>query len=166
MRLLIALLAMAFSASNAVAQWSSQVTGPDVFGNTRVVASSGGLRESLIVQCDSKDVLLLAYAFRAKEFERARALPATLLIQSDAAPVKLQAELRTWNDNYWAVVASGRTMELMGVVTSLASARGKINVGAEVNGNQLSETFGSQGSRNAIAAVVRGCKLDSGTSKQ
>ena len=155
----VALLSATATATRA--DWPANVDGPDVFGNTRVVAGSGDGRERLVVQCDQKDMLFVAYLVRKREFEKIATAPADLLIQTDGGtPTKLIASLRNWNDNYLAVSAEGRTTQMLTLIQAIAAARGKINIGAVVNGNQLSASFGSSGSRVAMEKVISGCKLD------
>ncbi|OBQ83759.1 hypothetical protein A9K71_23350 [Mesorhizobium sp. WSM3873] len=57
--------------------WQANTEGPDVFGITKVIATEGSLRDSLVVQCDSKDTLFVAYIMRKKEFDEVPEGPAT-----------------------------------------------------------------------------------------
>lgn len=141
--------------------WTATTEGPDVFGNTKVFASSGGRRDTLVVQCDQKEQLLIAIIYPKKKFENIPEAPATLLIKaSDGAPVSLSANMRSWNDNFYGVSASGRTKELVGIVRAIGAAKRKIQVGIEVGGIQQSSTFSSRGSTKAMNKVIKGCKLD------
>ena len=144
------------------ADWTTKVEGPDVFGNTKVHAiAASNINESLVIQCDQKDDLHIALLFRKKEFDKLPTVPAELLVQADnGQPVKLSAVLRTWNDNYGGIVAEGSSAELVAILRTIALARGKINLGAVVNGNQICASFGSQGSRAAMEKAIKSCKLE------
>jgi hypothetical protein len=143
------------------AEWTAKVEGPDVFGNTKVIAGTAGRSDSLVIQCDQKDDLYIAFLFRKKEFDKIPNVSADLLLQSEGGqPMKMSAMLRTWNDNYAGIVVVGRSAENVAVLRTIASALGKINVGAVVNGNQMSAAFGSQGSRSAMDKAIKSCKLD------
>jgi hypothetical protein len=62
MAFVIAMLILVMAVTPAYAQWSAQVTGPDVFGNTTVLASvDDAAGQSLVLQCDQNDTLDLAY---------------------------------------------------------------------------------------------------------
>jgi hypothetical protein len=148
-------------AAPASAEWSARVEGPDVFGNTKVHASELSLNDGLIVHCDQKDELNVAYIFRKKEFDQLPKATGEFFIQTDGGqPVKMTAGLRNWNDNFGGIVVSGRNAEVVAILRSIASARSKINIGATINGNQISATFGSQGSKGAMEKAIRSCKLD------
>jgi hypothetical protein len=124
-----------------------------------VIATEGGVRDSLVVQCDSKETLFVAYVLRKKEFEEVTEAPAMLYIQgSSASSLKLEATIRTWNDNYAEVVAVGRIPELMAVIAEIKDSKGKVNVGYDISGNQDSASFSSRGSTKAMQRVIDGCK--------
>ena len=145
----------------AFADWNARVEGPDVFGNVKAFATTTGSDESMVVQCDQKDDLFVAFVFRKKPFEEMPSLPAELLVQVDGGtPLKLVATLRSWNDNYGGVIASGRAIEQLTALRLIASARGKINVGAVIFGKQISSSFSSQGSKSAMERSIKSCKLD------
>lgn len=130
--------AAAVTATQAFA-WGTHVEGPDVFGVTTVIALDEAARDSLVVQCDSKDQLVIAMISRKKEFEETPVSPATLLIQVDGAtPVILEAVLREWNDNYAGVIATaGRSPDLIAVVKAIQSGKSKINAGVDISGNRI-----------------------------
>jgi hypothetical protein len=152
--------------SAANAEWTAKVEGPDVFGNTKVLATTDGFRESIVVQCDQKDEMFIAYVFRKKEFDSVTSTTADFLVQTDGGqPTKLNASLRNWNDNFAGVVASGKSAEIISVIKAIASARGKIGVGVVVRGNQISASFGSSGSRAAMDKVLKNCRLDDSEKK-
>jgi hypothetical protein len=67
--------------ATAEAEWSVSVKGPDVFGNTKIVAIGEGGRSSMVIQCDQKDKLIIGYISRKKEFEETNSFPTELLIQ-------------------------------------------------------------------------------------
>lgn len=140
--------------------WQASTEGPDVFGVTKVIATENGLRDSLVVQCDSKESLFVAYILRKKEFEDVPEGPATLYLQgSSGSPLKLAATIRTWNDNYAGVVAVGRVPEVMAAIQEIKNSKAKVNVGYDIAGNQASASFGSRGSTAAMQRVIDGCKL-------
>jgi hypothetical protein len=157
----VAVVALLGFTSHASAEWSARVEGPDVFGNTKVHASEMSLTEGLIVHCDQKDELNIAYIFRKKPFDELSTTSGELLVQTDSgAPLKMAASLRNWNDNFGGVVASGRSAELVTVLRAIGAAKNKINIGVVIRGNQISASFGSQGSRIAIEKAIKSCKLD------
>ncbi len=140
--------------------WDATVTGPDVFGKTKVVAFDGGLSDSLIVQCDSETELSVAYIFKKKEFQEITEVPAKLFVKTtDTSPTVLEATFRNWNDNYGGVVASGKTDDIIKLVNSIGLAKGKIEVGYEVAGVRDSASFSSNKSTQAIKTVFDKCKL-------
>ena len=51
-------------ANPAFAEWDVRVEGPDVFGNTKVMAGTAGASESMVVQCDQKEEFFIAYIFK------------------------------------------------------------------------------------------------------
>ncbi|MER9791516.1 hypothetical protein [Mesorhizobium sp. M0213] len=148
------------SSIQPVFAWQASTEGPDVFGVTKVIATEGGPHDSLVVQCDSKETLFVAYVLRKKEFEDVPEAPATLYIQgSGGTPLKLEATMRTWNDNYAGVVAVGRSPELMAAIQEIKNSKAKVNVGYEIGGNQDSASFSSRGSTTAMQRVIDGCRL-------
>ena len=149
-----------FSSMVPAFSWETTVEGPDVFDKTKVVSTEMNFNEGLIIQCNSTDELLISYAFRKKEFEDVSEAPATLLIKiGDAAPIKLDAGLRAWNDNFAGVVASGRTPENVSVLSAIKESKGKIQIGAEINGTQISSSVGSRGSTKSMETALTKCKL-------
>jgi hypothetical protein len=136
------------------------VEGPDVFGATKAWAIEDGSQDSLVVQCDSEDDLYIAYITPKKPFEEIPTVPATLYIQaSGEAPLQLDAVLRSWNDNYAGVVASGRDPQLIAVLREIEVAKSKINVGYDISGNRDSSSFGSRGSTQAMKSLFDACQL-------
>lgn len=158
---MIAVATALFSISDAYA-WETFVEGPDVFGATKAMATEGSQRDGIVIQCDSKGSLALAYIVRKKEFDEVSSTTATLYIQSDkgATPAKLEATLREWNDNYAGVVVSGVSPELMNVIRSIGQAKGKIGIGFEARGNQWSAEFSSRGSTNSVSKLLKACDLE------
>jgi hypothetical protein len=146
----------------AWADWSAMVEGPDVFGNTKVIATESGFNEGMVVQCDQQKDLFVALLFRKKKFEEIGGADTELLIQTveGGTPIKLPAALRAWNDDFAGIVASGRSPELVAVLRAISAAKSKINVGAVVRGNQISSSFGAQGSKNAMEKAIKACKLE------
>ncbi|MGX5805102.1 hypothetical protein ACWGS9_28180 [Bradyrhizobium sp. Arg314] len=156
---LLASLVVAISVEPSLA-WQANTEGPDVFGVTKVLAAEGNDRESLVVQCDSKDVLFVAYIMRKKEFDAVTEGPATLYLQGNSsAPLKLDASIRAWNDNYAGIVAVGRVPEVMAAIQEIKNTKGKVNVGYDIAGNRDSASFSSRGSKAAMQRVIDNCKL-------
>lgn len=151
----------------AHAQWFSHASGPDVFGNVTAVAGiTSSSQNGLVVQCNDKDSLLIAYISPAtKDVLNTLSnsdieLPAKLFIKVDQGTVKkLDAKLTQWNNSYVGVVASGRNMDIVSVLHAIGSATQHISVGSDVMGNKQSESFGAFGSTSAIDAVIKSCKL-------
>lgn len=155
--------------SPALAEWYSSTDGPDVFDNTTVHAGVENNDEALVVQCD-KESLKIAYIQQAApsqidEIDKSGETPGELFIKTDSGPAqKFDGNLRKWNNKYFGMVVSGRDTDVIGLVSSIGSAKGKINVGMKVNGTQDSATFDSIGSSAAMSKVVKLCKL--GDSKE
>jgi len=148
-------------AGSASAQWTARIDPPDVFGNVAASAQSVGYSGGLVIQCDQKNSLFLAYLIRKKEFERWDARPIEFLIQLDDQPVrKYAASLRNWNANYAAAAISGRRTELVETIRGIAAARTRINLGWVVEGRQISVATPVGEATTAIDDVIAACKLD------
>jgi hypothetical protein len=161
--LTIASVIMLYFGGNAHA-WDALVEEPDVFGKVKVVATENSINQSLVVQCDSEAELFLAVIVRKKEFEDVTEAPAKLYVQtSDAGPAILEASFRNWNDNYAAVVASGRELEIINVISAIGSAKKKIKVGYEVLGLRESANFSSRNSKATVETIFEKCKLSQPT---
>lgn len=157
----IAVASIAMTATVALAGWDAHVEEPDVFGNTKAIASNPQMRDSLVVQCDQKEQLLLAYLMRKKPFDDVPEGLAQLLVQVDSgSPVTFEAAFGDWNNDYGAVAVSGRTANIVSVLREIARAKKKINIGIVINGNQQSASFSASGSKRAIERVIKACKLD------
>ena len=169
MAFVIAMLILVMAVKPAYAQWSAQVTGPDVFGNTTVLASvDDAAGQSLVVQCDQNDTLDLAYLIPGTPSEMDDAskagvgIPADLLVKVDDAQVmKFSAQLRAWNNTYLAVVASGRTTAIVAAIKAIGRASSQISVGAEILGNQQTDTFDASNSTSSMNTATTECKLSS-----
>lgn len=146
--------------SSTAAAWTINVDGPDVFGKMKALAAEGSDTEGLVVQCDSKDELDLAYIFKADKPDEISEAEANLYIQTNGnAPVKLQATIRGWNSAYGGVVAAGRTAEIVHEIEAIRDAKGPIQIGAEVDGNQVSASVTSNGSTAVMQRLIDACKL-------
>ena len=144
-RILVVFLFVGMSQANA--QWATRIDGPDVFGNMKVLANSGGIWNGIVVQCNQKDELILAFVFRKKEFEEWKPRPAEFFIQADSGtPKRFDASVQSWNDNFAGVLVYGRTPELVEVIRMIGAAQSKINIGWIVDGKQWSESVSSAGS--------------------
>lgn len=152
-------VALLLSASPAFA-WGVNVEGPDVFGDTKAIATVDSGRNSLVVQCDSNDMLYLAFIIPKKKFEDIPSRPAKFLVQIDAGqPSTLDADFRSWNDDYAGFVMSGRSAELISTVLSFGTAKTKINVGYDIAGNRDSASFGARRSTKTIEKLAKACAL-------
>lgn len=151
----------------AQAQWASNVTGPDVFGNTTVIATvSSETGNALVIQCNQNDTLDLAFISPATPADLDAlsktnvTIPAQLLVKVDQGHVvTFNAQLQQWNNNYVGVVASGRTTDIVSIVNEIGKATSQISVGTEIMGNQTSDTFGTDGSTAAMNTASTSCKL-------
>jgi hypothetical protein len=141
--------------------WSATVEGPDIFGVTKVLAGAEAGRENLVISCDSKDDLFIALIFPKKEFDKLTAAPAKLLLRgsTDASAITLEAQFGDWNDRFGGVVAGGRVPEIRAAIEAIAAAKSKIQIGALVNGNQISTETSSRGSTAAMAKVIEHCRI-------
>ncbi len=163
----LVLAVTAIALTDPVFAWEATVEGPDVFGKTKVVALEGGLRNSLIVQCDSAGEVILAYIEKKKEFDEVAEIPVKLFLKtSNEGPQVLEAKLRNWNDNYSGVVVDKSNTGIVAAIQSIGEAKKKIEIGVEVLGQQFSASFSSQGSRKAIEKVMKECKLSAPATQQ
>jgi hypothetical protein len=164
---LLTVLVLATSAP-AWAQWGARVDGPDVFGTTKVIAAvSSASGDGLVVQCDGKDALLLAYIMPGTPSELSElsqagtGVPIDLLVKAGNDAVRtFTAQLSRWNNKYMGVVAQGRTPELVAMVRAIGAASGRISVGVDFLGHKQSESFGADGSTAAMNTAVKDCNLD------
>jgi hypothetical protein len=147
-------------------QWQVRVTGPDVFGNTKVIAVVEGPNDdALVVQCDAKDQLELAYieAVPSSEISQAvgKSVPETFLIKAGSGNVqKFDAILQVWNNTHFGTGVSGRTPQLIAVLNAIGTATGAINIGVEsAAGDTTSQTFSAAGSTAVMHTVITNCNL-------
>lgn len=151
----------------AHAQWSSQVTGPDVFGNTTVLATVDNADgNGLVVQCDQNNTLDLAYIIpgtpsELDELSKAgTSIPADLLVKVDHGQVmKFSAEFKAWNNTYIGIVASGRTTDIVAAIKAMGAAASQISVGAVIAGTQQSDSFDVENSTSTMNTATLDCKL-------
>lgn len=153
-------------ASSAHAQWFAHASKPDVFGNQTVdafsVATSG---DGLVVQCNAKNTLQLAYIFSVtsnelNEMSNVGGLPVTLLLKVDnGAVMKLAAKLKPWNNTHGGFVVSGRSYPTVEAIKEIASATSNISVGVNFLGNEQSDNFGPANSTAAMNVAMQDCKL-------
>jgi len=158
----------------ASAQWVAHASRADVFGNITVDAvsmSSSG--DGLVIQCNQKDSLKLAYIFPAtqddvdKLVNSDEPLSTELLIKVDqTAPRKLSANLKAWNDHYVGFVVSGRKRALVKVIQAIGRADSSVDVGVDLDGHQQTDSFNAGGSTSAMTTVIKDCKLDDIKGKQ
>lgn len=140
--------------------WDAMVNGPDVFGDTTVIAGEQGLQSGIVVQCSTKGELFIALISPKKAFEEVPEADATLYIAATPnAPTKLAARIKSWNDNFAGVVSTGSPSDLLPVLTAIRDAKSKIQAGAEIGGNRVSDSYSSGGSKSAMIKAIEGCKL-------
>ncbi|MCF3947767.1 hypothetical protein [Acidiphilium iwatense] len=152
----------------ATAQWFAHVSQPDVFGQRTVEAASiAPSGDGLIVQCDQKNTLDLAYIFQAsrKDLDEmsggAASIPVDLLLKVDGGKVmKLGASLRPWNNHFAGFVVDGRDYATVEAVEAISKAARIVSVGVSFLGNKQSDNFGASGSTAAMATVMKDCKLN------
>jgi|GEM_PF-3161536 len=151
----------AFS-SQTFASWSVKQDGPDVFGATKVVSVADAGNSSLVIQCDDKDELYIAYLMSKDglDGQEIKEIPGELLIQVDGSkPIHLDASTRSWNEKYVAVATDGRSPEVISAIGLIKGARVRVNVGIKVGDAKDSASFDPVGSTSAMAKVISGCKL-------
>ncbi len=160
-------LAMSFFASPAAyAQWTAQVSGPDVFGATKVVAVVANMSgDGLVVKCDSTGAITLGYLLPATEDELNQASSGEtapgvrlLLKVGQGQPLKFSPTLTDWNDKYVGFVVTGPTPDLVTVIHAISAASAAVGVSGGSGGN-LSDSFGTIGSTDAMNKVLSDCKL-------
>lgn len=154
-------------APSAQAQWYAHVSQSDVFGNRTVdafaVANSG---DGLVVQCDQKHTLKLAYIFpaNAKEVDQATEMsgvPVKLFMKVDKnAVIKLSATMEPWNNTHAGFVVSGRRYATVKAIQEMGTAQAVIGVGVDLMGHHESDNFTAAGSTAAMQTVIKDCKLD------
>ena len=152
----------------AQAQWYAHVSQSDVFGNRTVdafaVAKSG---DGLVVQCDQKHTLKLAYIFpaNAKEVDQATEMsgvPVKLFMKVDKdAVMKLSATMEPWNNTHAGFVVSGRHYATVKAIQQMGTAQAMIGVGVDLMGHHESDNFTAAGSTAAMHTVIKDCKLGS-----
>lgn len=151
----------------ARAQWIAHASQPDVFGQRTVEAASmAPSGDGLIIQCDQKNTLDLAYIFQASrkdldEMSRgAASIPVDLLLKVDSGQVmKLAASLRPWNNHFAGFVVDGRDYATVEAIEAISKATRIVSVGVSFLGNKQSDNFGAGGSTAAMATVMTDCKL-------
>jgi hypothetical protein len=151
-------------------QWSTQIKGPDVFGETTVIASiEDDLEQVLVIQCSSSEPIKLAILSEVPQDEMNKlselggSIPIDLLVKVDSGAVqKFEAQIMQWNNKYMGTVFTGRTPEIVALIRSIGNAKHTINVGAEKDGNRAGSpaTFGVIGSASAVNTVIKNCNLD------
>jgi hypothetical protein len=145
----------------ARADWRTSTEGPDVFGRTKVSTGTNSYGEALVVTCNSKDELKLAYLFVKRNLRGVPTVPATLYIKIEGSdPIKPGASQGYWNEDYGAIVATGRVASIVQVLQAIGAAEGTINVGLDVEGRLWSTSFDTQGAAEAMKKVINGCGLD------
>lgn len=159
MKRVMTTLTTVFFTTSAFA-WSANVQGPDVFGATTVVAVEDGTQTSLVIQCSTEGDLFFAMISPKKEFEEVTTAPATLYFATgNNSPIKIEANLREWNDKHYGVVSNVEEAEIMPLIEGVRDAKGSIKVGAEIRGNRISDIYSSRGSTTAMKKVIDNCKL-------
>lgn len=140
--------------------WDAIVNGPDVFGETTVLAGEEGMQSKLVVQCNSNSQVTIAMISPKKEFEDVNEREATLFFSLNSeTPTQIPARLRSWNDNFAGVVSVASKDDLIPLLNGFRDAKGPIKAGADILGNRISDSFSSRGSTAAIKTVIEKCKL-------
>ena len=154
-------------AAPAEAQWVVHANGPDVFGNTTVVAAAAnGSGDGMVVQCDQKKlyVALISRGTSSEMDELSKlstGIPAMLYLKVDQGPVrKFDAEMRQWNNTMLGVVATGRTLAMVAELREIGAGTQTLDVGTDVLGSRATDSFGLLGSTNAMETAVKDCKLN------
>jgi hypothetical protein len=151
----------------ARAKWAAHMEGPDAYGEPAFVAvSAAPSGDALLVLCDQNNLLALAYLIPGTSTELSEMskpgteLPVTLLLKiGDGGQIRVDAQLRRWNNKYLAAIAGGRTGELTGLVREIGSSSRAISVGMDILGDKQGESFDSTGSADAMGMAIKDCKL-------
>lgn len=140
--------------------WDAMVNGPDVFGETTVLAGEEGMQSKLVVQCNSKGEVVIAMISPKKQFDSVNETEAALFFAFNAdQPVKISARLRSWNDNFAGVVSTATKDETIPLLIGIRDAKGPIKAGADILGNKISDSYSSSGSTAAMKTLLEKCKL-------
>ncbi len=156
------------TSARAWAQWVAHVEGPDAYGEpTFVAVSAAPSGDALLVLCDQKNLLALAYLMPGTQTELAEMsksgseMPVTLLVKiGNGTQTRFDAQLRRWNNKYLGAIAGGRTPELVGIVREIGASTQTISVGMDILGDNQTESFSSTGSAAAMNKAMKNCKLD------
>ena len=134
---------------------------------TVVAAVTSDSQDGLVVQCDDKDTLDIAYLSPGTKSELdtmsqdGSAVPAELFVKVNQGGVqKLDAVMKQWNNKYLGFVASGRTPDMVAVVKAIGAANNHISIGVEIAGEKQAKSFDAAGSTSAMSTVIKDCKLD------
>lgn len=151
---------VAASISTPVFAWDAMVNGPDVFGETTVLAGEEGMQSKLVVQCNSKGDVAIALISPKKQFDTVNETEAALFFAFNSGqPIKISARLRSWNDNFAGVVSTVSKDETIPLLINIRDAKGPIKAGADILGNKISDSYSSRGSTTAMKTLMEKCKL-------
>ena len=160
-KLILLTLVSVFCLSASSYAWDYKVEEPDVFGVKKFFAQDAKLRESLVVQCDSKGFMAIAYIFKIKQFSEIEKLTAKLFVKGNSdSPIVVDAVRSKWNDNYGGIVAIGENNETNLLIQEIRDAKKNIQVGVQIGGNQFSASFSSRGSTKSMKAAITACNLN------
>jgi hypothetical protein len=155
-----------FWAIPAQAQWIHQQGEDDPFAGGRqqlaVTVSGAGMLSAF--RCTSEKDLALLFVTSEKPDAETRGIlskvPIKLLVIVDDDPkLTLDAELDTTPDgDRYRFTATSE--QIVAIARRTAAAKRRFAVAVEILGQRLSsQAFGTSGSRRAIEALIRGCRL-------
>lgn len=159
------------ASAEAQADWWSKVSGPDVFGRTKVLSEVfNDSDEGIVIQCDSKKRFMLGYVFSGTPSEINRmseldSVPAILYFRIDNNPIlKIKAEFSVWNKDLVAFEFGDQLNKATDLVRQISNAKEKISVGAKSGSYIQSSMFTIIGSTTAMGKVMNNCALNIGPS--
>ncbi|UNC13493.1 hypothetical protein FE249_04215 [Acidiphilium multivorum] len=155
-------LFLVFSIKNACAQWISNVSGPDVFGNTKVESVGIGNGYGLNISCDDKGKISLnvLISLGGLSSDDVQSIPVNVLIKVDDGKIyHFRGVSGTWNEKFMAIEVSKPRKDIYELIQDISVAKEKINVGIENNSNKDSFSIGVYDSTNAMNKVIKFCKL-------
>ena len=156
-----AIAILALSCSSAAANWSSQNSGEDVFGNSNVTVTGFGDNSSLLrFECGSNGDPKLAFLIRiGRETEVDTAIGEMIgRIGDDDRLMKATAFLTEWNDKYAAMIVTDQDF-LRALAQHMITASKPFSIGIEIAERdfRMADTFTSRGSTEAGNTAMKGC---------
>ena len=156
-----AIAILALSCSSAAANWSSQISGEDVFGNSNVTVSGFGDNGSLLrFECGSDNEPRLAFLIKIGRETKVDTAIGEMIgrIGDDDSLLKAIAYLTEWNDKYAAMITSDQDF-LRALAQHMITASKPFSVGIEIAERdfRMADTFTSRGSTKAGNTAMKGC---------